>query len=772
MGRIVIPRLRQQRRQQIRMLPKEQKYGYFSRGFGPQEMQLVSKLADLAVAGGGQIARAVQISNREKEQAEAQAEYDQRLQSEIDSRKEAAKAEVDDARASGQVEAFFAQQGPPSVRERLPSLSSMTYQSDLVQPRPTQPGPFSPGVLAMPGLPAPEDMDSPTIPDMLGIGGRSMLEARSSRPTPEDTRPPLAGITPEDLAQRTRLPGLSAAYQGAMERRDIGTMGRIARQMGQLPGLGSAYPTPAPTPEVVGFGKEDRPVPVSVLNEVPSGVSLPAAPPTMLQPQIFRASPKVQQQIAQEAAQALQQAQQAQQTRDFRQEALEAIGPAPEAKPFRIADILAQASSARTAGQRAMLLQAAADSPDIQAANLSDLAKGDYRDRAMKAVLKLFPKEDREMSELDKARYDQITARTELVDLQRKNLEQKMGDVSKAKSISPVVRRSRGPETGDAFDSATAWTEHYEDKEAKRGQFSDDAIFAELTALAEQRAAQEGRQPTPQEMSFNAADIERGRRERFNRLVGRYSAATPDTILGLVARDMPGKRQKSLRKSVLDMVGKVGDRKKALESAEIKRDNAEAQSRFVEGRQSRVLSQRQEGQQRLEGFKQEGRKSLEGLRQEGRKEQERLEQKGRLERDRLRFKDKQELVGARHKLRLDEIKTRADLSADQAREVENQRAKNRMLLERMRASLRGNTVSAQERIVRNQIVKNKALLETKPDPIMRAYLNSYIEGLEGILKDVQGGRIPTAPPPQSPPLTQQDARDLDEIRRKHGRKQE
>jgi hypothetical protein len=95
-----------------------------------------------------------------------------------------------------------------------------------------------------------------------------------------------------------------------------------------------------------------------------------------------------------------------------------------------------------------------------------------------------------------------------------------------------------------------------------------------------------------------------------------------------------------------------------------------------------------------------------------------------------------------------------------------------MLLERMRASLRGNTVSAQERIVRNQIVKNKALLETKPDPIMRAYLNSYIEGLEGILKDVQGGRIPTAPPPQSPPLTQQDARDLDEIRRKHGRKQE
>jgi len=273
-------------------------------------------------------------------------------------------------------------------------------------------------------------------------------------------------------------------------------------------------------------------------------------------------------------------------------------------------------------------------------------------------------------------------------------------------------------------------------------------------------------------MSFDAADIERGRRERFNRLVGRYSAATPDTILGLVARDMPGKRQKSLRKSVLDMVGKVGDRKKALESAEIKRDNAEAQSKFVEGRQSRVLSQRQEGQKELQGIKQKGLLKRDVLRSEQQIRRDALKAEQQLRRDRLRFKDKQELVGDRHKLRLDEIKTRADLSAAQARDVENQRAKNRMLLERMRASLRGNTVSAQERIVRSQIARNKALLQAKPDPIMRAYLNSYIEGLEGILKDVKGGRIPTAPPPQSPPLTQQDARDLDEIRRKHGRKQE
>ena len=155
MGRIVIPRVRQEARQQLQ---RKRRTGYFANGFGPQEMRLVSQLADLAVAGGGQIARAVQISNLEKEQAAAQAEYDQRLQSEIESRQRAAQAEIDDASVSGQVEAFFAQQEPPSVRERLPSLSSMSLQSDLVQPRPTPGGPLSPGVLARPGVLAPEDL--------------------------------------------------------------------------------------------------------------------------------------------------------------------------------------------------------------------------------------------------------------------------------------------------------------------------------------------------------------------------------------------------------------------------------------------------------------------------------------------------------------------------------------------------------------------------------------------------------------------------------------
>ena len=718
MGRIVIPRVRQEARQQLQ---RKRRTGYFANGFGPQEMQLVSKLADLAVAGGGQIARAVQISNLEKEQAAAQAEYDQRLQSEIESRQRAAQAEIADVQLGGGPEAFMSDFffNRPDVALKPPDSPDTSALRGVTQQRGAP-------IIAS-GSFAPEDARRLAMRTAVGRPPVKPTGDGSPHVNPFDPRAMYLSTAPSDLMEPVGAPSTPLTRDDIL--REASAAGIDPRSDLVREALSRVT-----APEVVSAAPLDE-------------LSLLAASPRL-------------EAITQARAQALQQAQQEMQGRDFRQEAMEAVGPAPERKLFRIADILAAAPSARTAEQRAMLLQAASDSPDIQATGLTDLARGAYRDRAMQAVLKLFPKEDKGMSELDKARYDQITARTDLIDLQRQQLEQKMGDVSRAKSLGGTVRTSRGPDTGDAFDSATAWTEYYEDKEAKRGQFSDDAIFAELTALAEQRAAQEGRQPTPQDMSFNAADIDRGRREKFKRLVGRYSDATPDTILGLVAKDMPGRRQKSLRKNTLNMVGKVGDRKKALESAQIKRDNAEAQAVLIEGRQSRVLSQRQEGQQRLEGLRQQGKESLEGLRQ-----------KNRLERDRLRFKDKQQLVGTRHNLRLDEIKTRADLSADQARDVENQRARNRMLLERMRASLRGNTFSAQERIVRSQIARNEAMLQTNPDPITRAYLNSYIAGLKDILGDVKGGRIPAlSPPAPTQSLTPEDRRDLEQIRQKHGRK--
>ena len=721
MGRIVIPRPRASRRPSTQ-INRVRKSGYFANGFGPQEMSLISKLTDLAVAGGGQIARAVQISNREEEQAEAQAEYDQRLQANAEERRAAAQGLVDATDIDGQVEAFFAQQEPPSVRERLPSMSGMNLQSDLVQPRPMRGGVLSPGVLARPGLLAPEDARQPTAQELLGIDGLSMLNARAQRPAPEDTRPPLAGILPGDLAQRTRLPGLRAAYQNALGRGDVNTMGRIAREMGGLPSLGSAYPAPAATPDLPS------------LNEASPGMSLPGAQPTRLQFQRpFSAADEY------GSMQRRAEREQEMQGRDFRQEAvsglrdpndptIEAIGPAPEAKPFRIADILAQASSARTAEQRAMLLQAAADSPDIQAANLSDLAKGAYRDRAMKTVMKLFPKEDKEMSKLDRARYDQITARTELVDLQRKNLEQKMGDVSKAKSISPVVRRTRDPETGDDFDSFVAWTEHVEDKDAKRGQFSDDAIFIELTAQVEQRAAQEGRQPTQQEMSFNAADVDRGRREKFNRLVGRYSDATPDTILGFVAKAFPGRRQKPLRKTVLDMVGKVGDREEAEAGAARKSESAEVQSDLIQNRQLIVGAARAED-------KSEAAETAHGYKKEI-----------------IGIKDKntQRNIAVKHNNTLNQLSKRIELTEAMRSRLAAQNQKAQQQLVALKASIKPQAPNAQAVSLKRQRVKYVAAKTASRDPVLTAYYNTYIKGINSILAEVEGAPAP-APAQQAQP---------------------
>ena len=355
------------------------------------------------------------------------------------------------------------------------------------------------------------------------------------------------------------------------------------------------------------------------------------------------------------------------------------------------------------------------------------MAKGAYRDRAMQAVMKLFPKEDKEMSKLDRARYDQITARTDLVDLQRKNLEQKMGDVSKAKSISPAVRRSRSPEINDSFDSVVAWTEHSEDRDAKRGQFSDDAIFVELTAAAEERDAQEGRQPTQQEMAFNAADIDRGRKAKFKRLVGRYSDATPDTILGLVARDMPGRRQKSLRKTVLDMVGKVGDRKKALVGAKIKDDSAVVRSDLVENRLLAVGAARSEDKAKAAETAHGYKKEIIGIKD----------------------KNTQRNIAVKHDNTLAQLSKRIELTGDMRTRLnaDNQKAKRQLVA--LKDSIKPKTPSAQEVSLRSQRAKYVAAKTTATDAITTAYYNTYIQGLDKILEDVR--RAPKATPPLTPP---------------------
>ena len=454
MGRIVIPRVRQEARQQLQ---RKRRTGYFANGFGPQEMRLVSQLADLAVAGGGQIARAVQISNREKEQAEAQAEYDQRLQSEIESRQRAAQAEIADVQLGGGPQAFMSDFffNRPDVALKPADSPDTSALRGATQQRGAP-------IIALSGV-APEDARK-----MLGIDAPSLGDARAQRLAPEDARPPLAGLTPADLMQRTRLPGLRAAYQSALARGDVGAMGRIAREGERLPGLGSAYPTP---PEVTNIPSLDEPPP-TISDEDLAELSRLAAAPRL-------------EAIAQARAQALQQAQQAMQGRDFRREAMEAIGPAPERKLFRIADILAAAPSARTAEQRAMLLQAAADSPDIQATGLSDLAKGAYRDRAMQAVMKLFPEEEEPMSELDKLRIESTRERIETENLRQQKLQAELDkDAADAERRANAVVRV-DPELAKKEALYAFYTKNWPRKEA----MGDEAWSAGAGELADRTPA-------------------------------------------------------------------------------------------------------------------------------------------------------------------------------------------------------------------------------------------------------------------------------------------
>lgn len=661
MGRIVIPRYQRQRAQ-LQQRPKGR--GYFADGFGPQEMRLVSQLADLAVAGGGQIARAVQISNREKEQAEAQADYDRKIQANAEERRAAAQGLVDATDIDFGVEEFFAERDkdlPYSFMDDSQRLSMPGAlpgaQPDLVQPRPMQGGVLSPGVLARPGALAPEDLRPPVQP-----------VSRYAPSWPEQNRPgpALTSLNPPlPLQSRPALGevfGPSAAPALTME----GVLAEAAKA-----GLDPSKPINPLVREALARAS-------GTMREVPS---VPTANLQFQNP--FSAADEY------GSMQRRAEREQEMRARDFRQEAIDEIGPAPEAKPFRIADILAQAPSARTAEQRAMLLQAAADSPDIQAASLSDLAKGAYRDRAMKTVMKLFPKEDKEMSKLDRARYDQITARTELVDLQRKNLEQKMGDVSKAKSISSVVRRSRPKDIADAYDSAIAWTKHYEDKENGTGVFEglDDAA----------------------------------RDAKFVELVGLFSDANPDTVGAMVAKHISGKRNKDLRKEVLRTTANVGARYKAEADAQRKVYVSGERSAQTEGRQLTVAeakaAQRAKAAETAHGYK----KEIIGIKD----------------------KNTQRNIAVKHNNTLDQLSKRIELTEAMRSRLaaQNQRAKRELVA--LKASIKPQIPSAQEVSLRRQKARMEAAKKASRDPVATAYYNTYINGIDSILADVQAP--PTGP---------------------------
>lgn len=464
MGRIVIPRPQQRRREQIRMLPKQQKYGYFSRGFGPQEMQLINRLADLAVAGGGQIARAVQISNREREQEEAQADYDRRLQSEIESRQRAAQAEIADAQLGGGPQAF---------------MSDFFFNRPDVALKPAD------------------------APDTSGL--RGVTQQRGA--------PIIAGsgFAPEDARR--------LAVQAAMGRQPVGPIDSNMDPGGLIEPVG-APSSPLTRDDVLreadaaGINPRSELVREALTRASMQGSEIPTY--NQLDELDLQDLALRRQAIEQRRAQALQQAQQAMQGRDFRQEAMEAIGPAPERKLFRIADILAAAPSARTAEQRAMLLQAAVDSPDIQAANLSDLARGAYRDRAMQAVMKLFPEEEEPMSELDMLRMQSMRERMETENLRQQRLQAELDKDAAAAERRANAATKTSPDRAKKEALYAFYTKNWPRKEA----MGDEAWSSGAGELADMT-------PSGLPAWVRNNKLSRGTRKSVNTTVGRLLQMRP-----------------------------------------------------------------------------------------------------------------------------------------------------------------------------------------------------------------------------------------------------
>ena len=566
MGRIVIPRVRQEARQQLQ---RKRRTGYFANGFGPQEMKLVMQLADLAVAGGGQIARAVQISNREKEQAEAQADYDRKIQANAEERRAAAQGLVDATDIDGQVEAFFAQQEPPSVRERLPSMPSMSFQSDLVQPRPMQRGG---GVLARPGLLAPEDvtrmeqqrgqlagadrsMDLDLPGNPMDIALNAMNVFRNAKRMADETNIIRPAQTARDIATRmdNAYADLNRAASIAVAAGDLQAQQVAMRGLAEMTAGTPLSPNYGDTTQAGQLlARADQGVDMAMTPEerataMAAMPTLPAASPAGLQFQNrFSAADEygsMQRRAARE---------QEMQSRDFRQEAIEAAGPAPERKLFRIADILAAAPSARTAEQRAMLLQAASDSPDIQAANLTDLARGAYRDRAMQAVMKLFPEEEEALSELDMLRMQSMRESMETENLRQKKLQAELNKADR--KLKSSGRRSGGSDKA-VLDNLRAHRRFYNDLQEGTGQFSATAIAARLDS----RLGQTG--------SYDESDISAERARLWNALAGPLSG-DDQTSVELNARSLL--RSKRARKDASDTADDIA---KASKEARIAAQN-------------------------------------------------------------------------------------------------------------------------------------------------------------------------------------------------------
>jgi hypothetical protein len=233
-----------------------------------------------------------------------------------------------------------------------------------------------------------------------------------------------------------------------------------------------------------------------------------------------------------------------------------------------------------------MLLQAASDSPDIQATGLTDLARGAYRDRAMQAVMKLFPEEEEPVSELDKLRAEYLRQQT----LTSKSLQDERNARIKAaqdKADRDALRKSRAvpsrsPDDQRVFDSLMNHRRDFQSFQEGTGIYSTANIAAFLG-----RRFGENRQYTPEE-------IQTVREQLWSSRTGPLSGATDadreDLAMGMFSTRRSGKKFDRIVKGIKSSDKKAIDQELKMVKEERIAEGQERSLEFARNREQRSRS--------------------------------------------------------------------------------------------------------------------------------------------------------------------------------------
>jgi len=423
-----------------------------SRGFDASDLQMVSKALDMAVAIGGGIAGAIQRSgedDRAPSRGSTGGGYllppgtDARILEDRRARRAAAE-DATGGEVSGDVEAFFAQQ-TPDARDRLPGLGSeFTLDSPLVQQRPTPAGPLSPGVLAMPGSLAPEDISALRSTAQLMQHQSNMAQQMAAAEALDPNRPVGRPGVPARLFTHPESPQADFGARLRAQAPDIGRPNSSQLLYGDDPevaaALGAAPARRMLAPPLAQYAPQSAP-------PVPQAPPMPMATP---QPQFIPGGGQA-----------------------------NALG---RRLPSSMGRLMAMAPFVRTQADADRLMQAVATSPDVQPSTFDDWVSNKHVQRAQAQVAALMPKGlgrgPKPVTALDMARLEQTRERTELIRMQQKMAQAKL-DEEAAELVRQAERlkggNTRAKKMGALVDQSVFFLQNY--KARSEGDM-DDATWS------------------------------------------------------------------------------------------------------------------------------------------------------------------------------------------------------------------------------------------------------------------------------------------------------